>query len=45
MMAKLAERLNESSINVLITQSASWVNLTSALKALQVLIDDLIEII
>lgn len=36
MMAKLAKRLNESNINVILTQSASQVNLTSALHTLQV---------
>lgn len=36
MMAKLAKRLNESNINVILTQSASWVNLTSALNTLRV---------
>jgi endonuclease III-like uncharacterized protein len=36
MMAKLAKRLNEANINVIFTQSASWVNLTSALKTLRV---------
>ncbi|CAF4323729.1 unnamed protein product, partial [Rotaria sordida] len=35
MMAKLAKHLNESNINVILTQSASWLNLTSALKNLQ----------
>ncbi len=36
MMAKLAKRLNESDINVILTQSASMANLTSALKTLRV---------
>ena len=36
MMAKLARRLNRSNINVILSQSASWANLTSALKTLQV---------
>ena len=36
MMAKLAKRLNESDINVILTQSASTANLTSALKTLRV---------
>ncbi|CAF4130293.1 unnamed protein product [Rotaria socialis] len=35
MMAKLAKYLNESNINVLFTQSASRLNLTSALRNLQ----------
>ncbi|CAF1479487.1 unnamed protein product [Rotaria magnacalcarata] len=35
MMAKLAKYLNESNINVLFTQSASRLNLTSALQNLQ----------
>lgn len=35
-MAKLARHLNESNINVILTQSASWLNLTSALKNLRV---------
>ncbi|CAF3315767.1 unnamed protein product [Rotaria sp. Silwood2] len=35
MMAKLAKSLNESNINVLLTQSASWFNLTSALQNLR----------
>ncbi|CAF0736219.1 unnamed protein product [Adineta steineri] len=35
MMAKLAKRLNESNVNVVLTQSASWVNLTSALQTLR----------
>ncbi|CAF1614382.1 unnamed protein product, partial [Rotaria sp. Silwood1] len=35
MMAKLAKHLNESNINVILTQSASWLNLTSALQNLQ----------
>jgi endonuclease III-like uncharacterized protein len=39
MVAQLAKRLNESDINVILTQSASWGNLTSALKTLRVLID------
>ncbi len=37
MMAKLAKRLNESNINIILTQSASMANLTSALKTLRVL--------
>jgi hypothetical protein len=36
MMAKLAKRLNESDINVILTQSASMANLTSALETLRV---------
>jgi hypothetical protein len=36
MMAQLAKRLNESHINVVLTQSASMMNLTSALRTLQV---------
>jgi hypothetical protein len=36
MMAKLAKYLNESNINVILTQSASMTNLTSALKTLRV---------
>ncbi|CAF0871402.1 unnamed protein product [Adineta ricciae] len=35
MMAKLAKRLNESNIEVILTQSASTANLTSALVTLQ----------
>ncbi|CAF4926947.1 unnamed protein product, partial [Rotaria sp. Silwood1] len=35
MMAKLAKRLNESNINVILTQSASMTNLTSALQTLR----------
>ncbi|UJR14921.1 hypothetical protein I4U23_001903 [Adineta vaga] len=35
MMAKLAKRLNESNIEVILTQSASTANLTSALETLQ----------
>ena len=35
MMAKLARRLNHSNINVILSQSASWANLTSALRTLQ----------
>lgn len=35
-MAKLAKRLNESDINVILTQSASMSNLTSALETLRV---------
>ena len=35
-MAKLARRLNESNVNVILTQSASMLNLTSALRTLQV---------
>lgn len=36
MMAKLAKCLNESNINVILTQSASMTNLTAALKNLRV---------
>jgi endonuclease III-like uncharacterized protein len=36
MMAQLAKRFNESNINVILTQSASMKNLTSALRTLQV---------
>ena len=36
MMAKLAKKLNESNINVILTQSASMMNLTSGLRTLQV---------
>ena len=36
MVAQLAKRLNESNINIILTQSASWVNLTSALQTLRV---------
>ncbi|CAF1393101.1 unnamed protein product [Adineta steineri] len=35
MMARLAKRLNESDINVMLTQSASMANLTSALETLR----------
>ncbi|CAF2579887.1 unnamed protein product [Rotaria sp. Silwood2] len=35
MMAKLAKRLNESNINVILTQSASMTNLTSALQTIR----------
>ncbi|CAF3763691.1 unnamed protein product [Rotaria socialis] len=35
MMAKLAKRLNESNINIILTQSASMANLTSALQTLR----------
>ena len=35
-MAKLAKCLNESNINVILTQSASMSNLTSVLKTLRV---------
>ncbi|CAF1559290.1 unnamed protein product [Rotaria magnacalcarata] len=35
MMAKLAKRLNESNINIILTQSASMINLTSALQTLR----------
>jgi len=35
-MAKLAKCLNESSINVILSQSASMANLTSALQTLRV---------
>lgn len=35
-MAKLAKRLNESNINIILTQSASMTNLTSALQTLRV---------
>jgi endonuclease III-like uncharacterized protein len=39
MMAQLAKRLNESNINVILTQSASWFNLTSALQTLRVVMN------
>ena len=42
MMAQLAKRLNESNINVVLTQSASMMNLTSALRTLQVNVADLL---
>ena len=39
MVAQLAKRLSESNINIILTQSASWVNLTSVLQTLRVGID------
>ncbi len=45
MTAKLAKRLNESDINVILTQSASMANLTSALKTLRVYLFSSIRII
>ena len=38
MTGKLAKHLNESNINVMFTQSASWFNLTSALENLRVIL-------